>query len=529
MPAVQKKRQERTQLNDIINRLVLPDAPSPKDTSGAIARLDRRMSVFEKALADMEVRYGAIERENSDAVEAVAESVKVLTYRVEAGEKRALEITSELRGGILDAATRLAAVEAIMHSTTMGAGSTPAPRTNAPLPTETPVPEVSFTPTPLSREMRTFEPKTNGNDFLAAARRSAAAAMPAEPIEEEESNTGSNRMRYLLGGGSVLVLMLAVGGYFVSAGHTKHVPVTNVKHAITSHVRAAAAKAVALPAPAAQAPAAPAAQPPVAPVAPAQQAVPVAAPLPAPVEAVKPSRKHKPHAVAAHAPAHVAPVHVTAVHAPAATVQNETAPLDHLTDLARAGNAKAQMIVGLQYLDSDDTASKAAAAHWLHEAAAKGEPVAQYRLGTLYQRGRGVNADTIEAMHWYEAAAKQGNVKAMYNLGLAYVQTGSAPKDFVQAAHWFTLAAGLGFVDAQFNLAVLYERGAGVTQSLVDAYKWYAIAAAEGDGVSRERIAALETQLNADDLMLAQKAAQAFKPSSPDRAVNAAPTMAELN
>src|SRR5580692_2476034 len=53
MPAVQKKRQERTQLNDIINRLVMPDAPSAKGTSGSLARLDRRMSVFEKALADM--------------------------------------------------------------------------------------------------------------------------------------------------------------------------------------------------------------------------------------------------------------------------------------------------------------------------------------------------------------------------------------------------------------------------------------------------------------------------------------------
>jgi TPR repeat protein/AcrR family transcriptional regulator len=539
MPAVQKKRQERTQLNDIINRLVMPDAPSAIGTTGAISRLDRRMSVFEKALADMEVRYGAIERDNDEAITAVADSVKTLTSRVEAGEKRALEITAELRGGVLDAATRLAAVEAIMASTKMGAGSTPAPRHDAPLPPDVLPPEIAFTPTPLAKpEPRFSEPKSNGNDFLSAARRSAAAAVPVEPIEEEK--TGANRMRYLLGGGSVLVLVLAVGGYFISehSNQVKHNSVAHVRHVVARVAVAApkvampSASATQTPAPAAQIPAQTVqASPAPAPVAPAAVNAPVAVPAPEAVKAPRASHKHKAHAAPKHiATAHVAAVHVSPVQAPVQPAQTETAPLDHLTALARAGNAQAQTIVGLQYVDNgDDAASKTAAAHWLREAAQKGEPIAQYRLGTLYQRGSGVPADTIEAMHWYEAAAKQGNVKAMYNLGLAYVQTAGAPKDYAQAAHWFTLAANLGFVDAQFNLAVLYERGAGVTQSLVDAYKWYAIAAAQGDGVSRERIAALGTQLNADDLAQAQHAAQAFKPSTPDRAVNIAPEMSDLN
>ncbi len=149
MPAVQKKRQERTQLNDIINRLVMPDAPSAKGTSGSLARLDRRMSVFEKALADMEVRYNAIERDKADVVKVFSDDMKALTARVEAGEKRALEITSELRGGILDAKTRLAAVEAIMSSTKMG----PGPSLVSPVaPMDAEAPKVDFTPTPLSRD-----------------------------------------------------------------------------------------------------------------------------------------------------------------------------------------------------------------------------------------------------------------------------------------------------------------------------------------------------------------------------------------
>jgi len=537
MPTVQKKRQERTQLNEIINRLVMPDAPASKGTSGAIARFDRRMGVFEKALADMEVRYNAIERDKADVVKVFSDDVKALTARVEAGEKRALEITSELRGGILDAKTRLAAVEAIMASTKMGTG----PSLVSPVaPMEAEAPKVDFTPTPVSREIPVSQPKTNGDDFLSAARRSAAAAMPFEPVMEEEKNSGSNRMRYLLGGGSVLILMLAAGGYFVSASHTKHAPTMHAKHTAVRHVHVVAPKPVVAVAPIAQTPAVstPATQAPAAsswpvaqPAAPVM-AAPAIAPAPVVVASPKTSRKHKARMVAAqtaHTVEHAAPVHVAPEQA-VAQPQSDAAPLDHLTSLARAGNAKAQMIVGLQYLESGgDKASKAAAAHWLHEAATKGESIAQYRLGTLYQRGLGVPADTIEAMHWYEAAAKQGNVKAMYNLGLAYVQNGSAPKDFAQAARWFTAAANLGFVDAQFNLAVLYERGAGVTQSLVDAYKWYAIAAAQGDSVSRERIQALGTQLNADDLMLAQKTAQAFRPSAPDHSANAAPQLSDLN
>ena len=75
-----------------------------------------------------------------------------------------------------------------------------------------------------------------------------------------------------------------------------------------------------------------------------------------------------------------------------------TAPLDRLTVLANAGNAKAELVVALKYLDGDGvTANDTEAAKWLARAADGGEPVAQYRLGTLYERGRGVPADVAKA------------------------------------------------------------------------------------------------------------------------------------
>src|SRR5579864_433661 len=197
------------------------------------------------------------------------------------------------------------------------------------------------------------------------------------------------------------------------------------------------------------------------------------------------------------------------------------APLDKLTALANSGDAKAELIVGLKYLDGDGVAvSEADAAKWLSRAALAGQPVAEYRLGTLYERGRGVAADPVKSVHWYTLAAQAGNRKAMHNLAVAYASGTGVAKNLPEAARWFARAAALGLSDSQFNLAVLYERGLGVPQSLVDAYKWYAIAAAAGDTESKARIDALATQLSTEDRAAAQRSVDAFHPQPLDPNAN---------
>ena len=203
--------------------------------------------------------------------------------------------------------------------------------------------------------------------------------------------------------------------------------------------------------------------------------------------------------------------------------------LDRLSALATDGNPKAELIIGLKYLDGDGIAvNEPEAAKWLERAAESGEAIAQYRLGTLYDRGRGVPADPALALHWYQLAASAGNRKAMHNLAAAYAQGSGTPKDFSEAARWFSKAANLGLADSQFNLAVLYERGLGVPQSLLDAYKWYAIAAAAGDTESKSRLDVLSTQLGPDARDAAQHAADQFKPAAFDPAVNTPPQMSDI-
>lgn len=54
----------------------------------------------------------------------------------------------------------------------------------------------------------------------------------------------------------------------------------------------------------------------------------------------------------------------------------------------------------------------------LGNAAEQGQPMAQFRLGTKYEQGLGVDADLPEALRWYGKAAAQGHVIAIERLRL---------------------------------------------------------------------------------------------------------------
>ena len=208
------------------------------------------------------------------------------------------------------------------------------------------------------------------------------------------------------------------------------------------------------------------------------------------------------------------------------TTANPAAPsADKVLTAANEGNDVAETIIGLKNLDAGDAT---AAFQWLEKAALQGQPVAEYRLGTLYERGQGVAANAALAAKWYLAAANQGNRKAMHNLAVGYAEGTAGPKDTTQAARWFAQAAALGLSDSQFNLAVLYERGDGVPQSLVDSYKWYAIAAAGGDIESKARLAVLKAQLSPADRQIAERAAQSFQPQPLDHVANVPPEPGDI-
>lgn len=202
---------------------------------------------------------------------------------------------------------------------------------------------------------------------------------------------------------------------------------------------------------------------------------------------------------------------------------------DRLAALANAGNAKAETLLGIDYVDGHGRpVNEAEGAKWLERAALQGQALAAWRLGTMYERGEGVPDDAAKSVQWYMVAAKAGNRKAMHNLAVAYANGNGIAKDMAKAAQWFGRAAALGLADSQYNLAVLYERGLGVAQNLKAAYTWYAIAAAGGDAGSQARLASLASQMSADDKAAAEKAASEFHTEPLDAAANSPPATSDM-
>ena len=203
---------------------------------------------------------------------------------------------------------------------------------------------------------------------------------------------------------------------------------------------------------------------------------------------------------------------------------------DRLLELANSGNAIALTILGLRALDDTGAApvNLPDAVRYLTQAAQKGQPVAQFRLGSMYEHAQGVSTDLVKAAHWYEKAANQGNRKAMHNLAVFYATGALGRKNMEEAARWFGKAAALGLRDSQFNLAFLYERGDGVPRDLKKAYQWYYAAAAGGDKEAKARLRVLEAQFNAADSAAAKKAAADIRVTPPDRVSNANPMTSDL-
>lgn len=363
-----------------------------------------------------------------------------------------------------------------------------------------------------------------GENFLSAARRSAQAAADAEAHRSgrgfswgrasgDTEEKSSPRYLVILVIGFIALLAVAVGLMLSQRGTRNTASVTPALPK-TAAVKASAAKPAAQTArQAAQTNAAPAAKP----SSPAEPVPTTLALVPStqPKSAQPPATAQKPTAPAAK------PVALASKPA--------SSSADKVAAAANQGNAAAETIIGLRYLDGQGIPADATQAlKWLQRAADAGQAVAQYRLGTMYERGQGVTANPILAAKWYLAAANQGNRKAMHNLAVSYAEGAAGKKDMAESARWFSKAAALGLSDSQFNLAVLYERGDGVPQSLIDAYKWYSIAAAAGDAESRTRLSVLQTQLSETDRAAAVRAAQSFRVAPLNRVANVPPEAADI-
>lgn len=182
----------------------------------------------------------------------------------------------------------------------------------------------------------------------------------------------------------------------------------------------------------------------------------------------------------------------------------------------------AEMYAEAQNLLEAGTASgDLAAARRLRTAANAGLVIAQYRLATLYETGRGVPQDMALARDWYLRAAEGGNLRAMHNLANLYAESlVDGNRNYTEATRWFAEAASFGILDSQYNLGVIFERGIGVRADTSQAYLWYSIAAAGGDTDAVARRDDIATQLDADVRSQIDQAVADWQPRAADPEAN---------
>ena len=152
-------------------------------------------------------------------------------------------------------------------------------------------------------------------------------------------------------------------------------------------------------------------------------------------------------------------------------IQAQTPQINAWRTYAARGNAEAQFLLGIAYVNGEGVPQDdAEAVRWFRLAAERGHPPAQFLLGLKYSSGEGIPKDDAEAVRWYRLAAEQGLAAAQSRLGTAYDFGEGVPEDNAEAVRWFRLAAEQGLAEAQFGLGFMYASGEGVPQDDAEQY-----------------------------------------------------------
>ena len=150
---------------------------------------------------------------------------------------------------------------------------------------------------------------------------------------------------------------------------------------------------------------------------------------------------------------------------------------------ADGGTMDARLALGVMYLSGRGVHKDyAAALHWLEPAAKAGNAEAQVRVGLIYEAGgQGVTIDATKALGWYDRAAAQGNANAQYRAGFIMLQAILGHEDPSRAMQYFQAAAAQGHVQAMTAIGQLLLQGRAGRQDIPGALTWLKRGIAGGD------------------------------------------------
>lgn len=133
------------------------------------------------------------------------------------------------------------------------------------------------------------------------------------------------------------------------------------------------------------------------------------------------------------------------------------------------------------------------------ENAKKGDEKAQYVIGYMYHKGKGVPKNYVKAADWYKKAAEHKNTKALNNLAYLYQKGKGVNKDIHKAEQLLLKSAKQGDDVACLNLGILYQTGKLGTANMENAEYWYRKAMDKGNPTATRiyrRIQSMEQKEN---------------------------------
>ena len=156
---------------------------------------------------------------------------------------------------------------------------------------------------------------------------------------------------------------------------------------------------------------------------------------------------------------------------------------------AKRGSVVAQRTVGTIHergLGVNPNAQ--AAAQWYAKAAEGGDAVAQFRLGAMLFSGTGIKKNEKQAIVWMRRAADQQHLDAMYALGQALERGEGVKKNQSEALALFSRTAELGYPRGQTKLGSLFAAGDVVARDDRVAVSWFRKAADQGFAEAQYRL-----------------------------------------
>ena len=132
---------------------------------------------------------------------------------------------------------------------------------------------------------------------------------------------------------------------------------------------------------------------------------------------------------------------------------------------------------------------------WYSEAAAAGDPQAQFLLAWSLETGARGATDAEGARSWYAAAAAGGHPRAQLRLAIMLMEGKGGPPDVAAARRWLTPAAEAGERDAMSLLGLLLASEEPIDRDA--ARRWLSLAATGGDATAAANLAALDARMAA--------------------------------